>query len=778
VVLGNLSCCNVVQKLKIDSENIALNIKNAHKNNQTKAFSVKYQEIYYLPQGIGKSFKNLTVLEIINSSLTKITSKNLQEFIYLKYLSLSNNNIKYLESNLFKHNTILNTVNLNYNHISLIEPTFLKTKNYLNIFTLEGNVCFSGTAGNKAELENMIEVIKIACSSVVQNINSNLQENHNKIEACDNDQLKLNKSIKILTNKIYNHTKMMTDYEKEIGDMKKKIEVNLESFDNLQTSLNKVESNSKTFINKINDSLKTCPSSAIDLNKTVAEVKQNCTLSVKILENKYTEILNKTINMEIYISISRSNVNSNENKIKKHEADLVTIKRKSNNLSIDLNKIWIEINRTNGESVKQKADLTKAINKDIKDLQNKLVQNLANLTNKVESTEIHLIEYIDNHLKNITNKMNIKFNDFKARFNEKLEMLINNTNVKISVKIAESRKDIETLTRNYHQTIEKLAKYRIKIENLIKKDEEIEKRLLKFAKSKDVHEIISNKSNELNQSLCSTVRTELDLIHEKLQNNTNNFNLVALNLNEKLENQSLNFNDILMNQMHQDSAKQMANYVIYLIISNIILIVLLVLTFSCLIYSLKFKINPTNTKQIQLENSNYQQFNTISTHVRNYDQNIEPVYATTDFNEEPIYEAYEDLSLYTIGDPLHYEATDDQGDKHLYEATDDSTVQEQNRQSYECVGQYEASIYDTMTNDDDQHYKDDTSQNDIENAVVYECGDDSIYEAAERVGTMKVESMTSIPVSDEELYAEIPIKMNDEQEKVDESEIYAAVRKN
>jgi len=753
-----------------------MNIKNAHIYKQNTAFSVENKEIYYLPQGIGKAFKNLMVLEIIKSGLTKITSKNLKEFKKLKYLSLNNNNIDYLESDLFQHNIVLNTVNLNNNRISLIEPTFLKPKNYLNIFALEGNVCYSGTAGSKAELENMIEVIKIACSSYVKILKSNLQEHHKKIEKCDKEQVELNESIKILTNKSDSHTKMMTNYEKEIGDMKKKIEVNLNNFDNLQTSLNKVESNSKTFINKINveiESLKPCPSSIADLNKTVAEVKQKCILSVKILENKYTGILNKTINMENDISMSKSNVNSNEYKIKKHEAELMTTKEKSSNLSIDLNKIWIEVKRINGEIGKQKTDLTKTINKDIKDLQNKLVQNLTNLTNKISNTEIHLTEKMDNHVKNITILMNIKINDIETRFNEKLGMLINSTDVKISFKIAESRKDIEALTESYHQIIEKSANCSSQIEKLTKTDEEIEKRLLELTKSKDVHEIINNKSIELNQSLHSTVTTELDLIHKKLQNNTNNFDLLALKLNEKLENQTSYFSGKVttMNQIHQDSAKEMPNYVIYLIISNIILIVLLVLTFSCLIYSLKFRSNPTSHKQIQRENSNYQQFNTISTHVPNYDQNIEPVYATTDFNEEPIYEAYEDLSLYTIGDPLHYEATDDQGDKKL---TDDSTVQEQNHQSYECVGHYEASIYELTG--DDQHYKGDASQNDIENAVVYECGDDSIYEVAERVGTMKVESMTSIPVSDEELYAEIPIKMN-EQEKVDESKIYAVVRK-
>lgn len=700
----NISCCNVVKNVKIDTENVILNITNAHKSNYNKAFSAKNKEIYYLPQGIGHHFIYLEFLEIYNSGLKKITAKILKEFYYLKYLSLSHNDIEYLESDLFQYNIGLVTINLNNNQISLIEPTFLKTKQYLTTLAFVGNVCYSGTAKDEVELDNVIEVMKMACSNVVRSLNNNLVEYQKKIEACDKKQLKLNESIKILTNKSDKNNKRMTNYEKEIGDMKK-----------LRNSLNNVENNSKAFIEKINteiENMKTCPSSIAELNKTIVAMIRNDSLKIENLENKYTEIVNKATNMEKDISLSKSNVLSTENKINHYEAELSTIKANSSNLSVNLNKIWIEIGQINGKIDDQRTDLTKKIYKHIEDLQThltKLSQNLTTLRDKLAGVHNNLTEKIDNHIESITSLIINKINDTTTIFNKYVENLRYHSDVNIT----KIQKAIKALAAIHNETIEKLANHKIQIGN--------------------------------------------------------NFDLLALSFNEKLENQTLNFNDKLKttkNQMQQDSTN-----VTYLIISNIILIILLVLTFSCLIYSLKFKSN----KQIQSENSNYQQFSTISTHFPDYDQNIEPIYATTDFNEEPIYEAY---ASYNIGDPKYFEATDDaqysQGDTYLYETTDEPTVQEQNHQSYECVGHYEASIYERMTNHDDQYYKADKSKNEPQNTVVYESGDDSIYEVAEHVGTMKAESMTSTAVFYEDLYAEIPVKMNDEQEQI---AIYAVVKK-
>jgi hypothetical protein len=65
---------------------------------------IKDQVVNFIPDGLGKFFPEIELLEIANSKLKKVEKKDLEKFPNLKLLVLTQNEIKFLPNDLFEGN--------------------------------------------------------------------------------------------------------------------------------------------------------------------------------------------------------------------------------------------------------------------------------------------------------------------------------------------------------------------------------------------------------------------------------------------------------------------------------------------------------------------------------------------------------------------------------------------------------------------------------------------------------------------------------------------------
>ncbi|CAG9810200.1 unnamed protein product [Chironomus riparius] len=513
-------------------------------------------------------------------------------------------------------------------------------------------------------------------------------------------------------------TQLVDDYPKQ-----NRHQTSYESYDDIQScdfiSTNRKQNNSNEVTKTVqadvehhgfsNDIYGTITASSEDLYSEV--------ISPKIVESR------QDVNdgSDIY-AVELKNVNNIFNKtITKIEENLQTIEDKLNksqdNLRILQNSTKLEVNAS------------------IKQLQQEINQSkntIARIEDKIKVHEVNSANFniFMNNILNQINRINtnainqkleltqlIKKSSDEIKAGSKIEF--KNTEEICSQKIVDHGKNITKLMKNElnNTQISFTNKLQLMLNSFNDKILEIKKDNEAFAGS------YSKTAAKL--TTLTTQSTDLIKNVTKIENHLSQMEL-------KLE---------------QAATNQMPEYVKILIIFNIILIVLLIVTISFLIYNLKFKSISNTYNKIQRNNSSCHQFNTISTQAALYDQFNEPVYASTNLNDEPIYEEYGNHSL----------------------------------QLYEAAGDSASRTHPSNINNDfayeSYHQQADKSHNEIENDQIYESGDESIYEVAEQLGTAKAESVAAVVESDEDLYSQIPMKMNDEGEKAEESEIYAVVRK-
>ncbi|XP_070504774.1 uncharacterized protein MCAP_0864-like [Chironomus tepperi] len=459
---GNISSCNIVKNLEIFKENVTIVIGNVKGYETTRAFTVRNQQIRYLPKGIVSTFKYLQALEIINSSLTKITADNLNEFRNLRHLGLSHNNIKYLESDLFRYNYYIKTVDLNNNRISTIEPTFAKTKAHLTVLTLEKNVCYSGSARSQPDLDNMIEVLKIECSATAYALNMNLQE--------------LRKSTWELTAE---------------GDRLTAIETSLinltEKFDSIQRnstnqhklSLNQVNTSINELRNDVQQ-LKSCPALIANLRTEVTENAKSCSSKTQAIDTKYTGILNKTIALDKDVGSANAKIVDIEMKIFKHDADLAVIRDMSSNNNISLSNIRNDISRFKVDVDQQMKDQSNALTKKINDLTAESSKN----DNKIE-------DHQQIGLNNLTRSDKL----LPMLLNALIDELDGNTTMNKTLKDVTEIDDSNSTTTNHDLIIERLM---MSIKSKLDKIDDLELRTME-------NEHVQSRSKYLNIALIFTV---------------------------------------------------------------------------------------------------------------------------------------------------------------------------------------------------------------------------------------------------------------------------------
>ena len=200
---SNMKTC-VVSNVEI--ENKGFEIPDTDEDSEVKAFIMKDNKaVKFLPENLGKKFKNLVELSAQNSSLITLSRKNFEGLENLKSLNLGNNNIKFIEPDTFDDLKNLEELDISSNQMEYIdENLFMKLKN-LKALRLGGNklhFVHGKLFRNNRNLRN----VSIS-SNQLSAIDDNLFKTNSKLQ---NIWIHNNK-IKSLNPKVFGSAKML-DY--------------------------------------------------------------------------------------------------------------------------------------------------------------------------------------------------------------------------------------------------------------------------------------------------------------------------------------------------------------------------------------------------------------------------------------------------------------------------------------------------------------------------------------------------------------------------------------
>lgn len=358
------------------------------------------------------------------------------------------------------------------------------------------------------------------------------------------------------------------------------------------------------------------------------------------------------------------------------------------------------------------------------------VDNLKQALNDPNKNCLHKIQSVDSKNTNLS----IKITKMDLNFTNQL----NDMKSGLSLKFIEMKNSDEINFKNLSASIEKSLKSSTEflLDNL-KNTELTLKEKIGILETSTYGKIINN----LKETKKDVAEIE-DIMVTLVTNKTNELKHEFLEL--------LNFTLTKYTQNISGEPKNTFNidYMKLLIIFNVILIILLILAVSFFIYNLKLKKHSKTYSHIQKKNLNCHQFNRILTNVLDDSRN-EPVYDFTNDNDETIYETFESpySENYQFADNAKYKATNDSA---YLESQDDSI--------------------NDATSRNVQTKADDNSKNDS----IHDADDNEIYELVINSKTIKTDSVSSFAVSEENLYSELPAKLNDE---TDQFELYSIVRK-
>lgn len=170
--INDIRTACVVNKLKITAANQTVTSVNdqvgifRHYKN-IKVLSVHHQTVHFLPEGIADIFPHLEVISIVNSNLKAIKGSDLKPFLELKELYLYGNKLEKLDSNLFESNPDIQLIDFNSNRLKFIGKDVLKPLTKLEYADFEGNNCINRVAGNRSEVEELINESEYECSELV-----------------------------------------------------------------------------------------------------------------------------------------------------------------------------------------------------------------------------------------------------------------------------------------------------------------------------------------------------------------------------------------------------------------------------------------------------------------------------------------------------------------------------------------------------------------------------------------------------------------------------------
>lgn len=115
--------------------------------------------LYYLPQGIKKSFPRMKILEITGSGLKHLDQNDMRQFRSdLQWIRISDTKLTALDGDLFMFNPNLVYVNFNGNSLKYIDPLLfasLKRMKNLEVFDFERSGCTKTGYGKRVGKESI-----------------------------------------------------------------------------------------------------------------------------------------------------------------------------------------------------------------------------------------------------------------------------------------------------------------------------------------------------------------------------------------------------------------------------------------------------------------------------------------------------------------------------------------------------------------------------------------------------------------------------------------------
>lgn len=167
--IGGIYKCNVTN-LNIQSENETMSgVGGVHKaqkqDSDVQILIIENQLCQFLPNDIDRHFPNAYHLDIRNSGLLTVDSKQMKMFPKLRHLYIRNNPIEVLPDNLFEFNPLLEFINLNDNRIKRIGENVFEPLTKLISLSVERNICINNFALEEEPLKELIKEIATKCSN-------------------------------------------------------------------------------------------------------------------------------------------------------------------------------------------------------------------------------------------------------------------------------------------------------------------------------------------------------------------------------------------------------------------------------------------------------------------------------------------------------------------------------------------------------------------------------------------------------------------------------------
>lgn len=129
-----------------------------------------YPSLYYIPNGIGEFFPNISAIFITGSQLKEIKMKNFKQFPKLTYVNLADNDLEYLPHDLFHHTPKIVFFNAWRNRLVSIGSQIFMNLKSLQTVELEKNFCIDekfAIPKDSLKLEKLESQLEKFCSFTV-----------------------------------------------------------------------------------------------------------------------------------------------------------------------------------------------------------------------------------------------------------------------------------------------------------------------------------------------------------------------------------------------------------------------------------------------------------------------------------------------------------------------------------------------------------------------------------------------------------------------------------
>jgi Leucine-rich repeat (LRR) protein len=134
------------------------------------SIDIHNQVVYFIPEGLGELFPNLTNLLITSSKLKVLVKKDLQQFPNLERLYLNDNKIHFLPGDLFEENPEIRAIFISRNRISRVGHNLLTPLNKLEYAKFDRNECIDEIY-DKSEIASLSTDLEALCPEPTQDCN-------------------------------------------------------------------------------------------------------------------------------------------------------------------------------------------------------------------------------------------------------------------------------------------------------------------------------------------------------------------------------------------------------------------------------------------------------------------------------------------------------------------------------------------------------------------------------------------------------------------------------